>query len=322
MIRVAKHEGVGNVVLEEVPIPEIGPREILVKNKVSLISRGSEILRRYMREEKIDPAIMGYSVAGVVEKVGAEAAAHYKVGDRVIAVSPHAQYVVQNIDGMDGSGIWPLPDNISFEEGSFVPLATGGVWWANISGIQPGDTVVILGQGLVGNLVMQAARQYMMEKLITVDTIQRRCELSAHLGADIVINASKQDPVAEVKRITGGKGAHVVIDCVGGRPGITSFSQAQDMVRDLGTIHLIGLYHGEPLPLDAGKIQRKKLIGGYYSHIERHVMSARTMEQVEQGRIQTKPLISHRFPYTQAKEAFDLLYDRLAEAMGVLLVWE
>ena len=73
MLRVAKPEGFGNVVLEEVPLPEVGPREVLVKNKVSLISRGSEILRRYMREEAVDPAIMGYSVAGVVEQVGAEA---------------------------------------------------------------------------------------------------------------------------------------------------------------------------------------------------------------------------------------------------------
>ena len=74
MIRVTKPEGFGNIVLEEVPIPPVGPNEVRVRSKVSLISRGSEILRRYMHEEAIDPRIMGYSLAGVVDAVGSEAA--------------------------------------------------------------------------------------------------------------------------------------------------------------------------------------------------------------------------------------------------------
>ena len=322
MLRVAKPAGFGNVVLEEAPVPDVGPRDVLIKNKISLISRGSEILRRYMREEAIDPAMMGYSVAGVVEDVGAEAAGRFKVGDRVIAVSPHAQYVVQDIDQMDGSRVWPLPDDLTFEQGAFVPLATGGVMWADVAGIRPGDTVVVLGQGLVGNLVMQAARRHLMERLVAVDVLESRCRLAADLGADMVINAAQEDPVAVVQRLTGDVGADVVIDCVGGRGGLTSFAQAQDMTRVGGTIHLIGLYHGEPLPLDASKIQRRRLIGGYFGSESRAVMSARTIEQMQAGQIRVDPLISHRFPFMQAKEAFDLLYERPGEAMGVLLVWE
>ncbi|MEZ4639208.1 MAG: hypothetical protein R2856_30295 [Caldilineaceae bacterium] len=62
MFRVAKPEGIGNILLEDVPMPAVGPQDVLVRNQVSLISRGSEILRRYMHSEAIDPAIMGYSV--------------------------------------------------------------------------------------------------------------------------------------------------------------------------------------------------------------------------------------------------------------------
>ncbi|MEZ4834897.1 MAG: zinc-binding dehydrogenase [Caldilineaceae bacterium] len=265
---------------------------------------------------------MGYSVAGVVEDVGAEAAARFIPGDRVIAVAPHAQFVAQDIDAMDGTRVWPLPDAIPFEQGAFLPLTCGAVWWAQIAGIQPGDTVVVLGQGLVGNLVMQAARQYLCERLIAVDVIDARCALSAQLGADTVINAAADDPISAVMDLTHGKGADVVIDCVGGRAGVTSFAQALDMSARGGTIHLIGLYHGEPLPLDAGKIQGKKLIGGYFTDLSRAVMQARAIELVERGRIQLAPLISHRFPFTAAKDAYDLLYERLAEAMGVLLIWE
>jgi L-iditol 2-dehydrogenase len=190
MLQVAKPAGVGNVILEEVPIPTCGPRDVLVKNKVSLISRGSEILRRYMHEEAIDPAIMGYSVGGVVAAVGEEAAVRFQPGDRVAVVAPHAQYVLQDIDAMDGTRIWPIPNEISFEQAAFLPLALGGVMWAAAPGIQPEDTVVILGQGLVGNLVMQAVRQHRPARIITVDTIGARCQLAQTLGADVVINPS------------------------------------------------------------------------------------------------------------------------------------
>ena len=286
MMQVAKPEGFGNVVLEEVPIPECGPNDVLVKNKVSLISRGSEILRRYMHKEAIDPAIMGYSVGGVVAAVG-EAA-----------------------------------DDISFEQAAFLPLVSGALTWSLVPGIQPDDTVVVLGQGLVGNLVMQAVRLHMLGRLITVDVIESRCRLSQSLGADLVINAKEDDPVTLVRTLTGGRGANVVIDCVGGQAGLTSFIQAQDMLADGGTLHLVGLYHGQPLPLDAGKIQRKRLIGGYYDVAARGVMLDRAIESLQRGRIQIEPLISHRFAFQQAKEAYDLLYERLAEAMGVLLIWD
>jgi len=322
MLRVAKPEGFGNVILEEVPIPTCGPRQVLIKNQVSLISRGSEILRRYMHEEAIDPAIMGYSVGGIVEAVGAEAAARFQPGDRVAATAPHAQYVIQDIDQMDGSRVWPIPDDISFEHAAFVPLCTGALTWSLVPGIQPGDTVVVLGQGLVGNLVMQAVRLHLLEQLVVVDALERRCHLSKTLGADVVINAAQDNPVQIVRELTGGRGADVVIDCVGGQAGLTSFAQAQDMLRDGGTLHLIGLYHGQPLPLDAGKIQRKRLIGGYYDIASRAVMISRAVEAVQAGQIQVEPLISHRYPFQQAKEAYDLLYERLGEAMGVLLMWE
>ncbi len=322
MLRVAKPAGFGNVILEEVPIPTCGPRDVLVRNQVSLISRGSEILRRYMHEEAIDPAIMGYSVGGIVEAVGEEASARFQPGDRVAVVAPHAQFVLQDIDAMEGTRIWPIPDDITLEQAAFLPLALGGVMWAAAPGIRPADTVVILGQGLVGNLVMQGIRQHQPARIITVDTIASRCRLSRELGADVTINGSEQDPVALVRELTAGQGATVVIDCVGGKPGLSSFAQAQEMVADEGTLHLIGLYHGAPLPLDASKIQRRRLIGGYYGTASRTEMLPHTIKLLQTGAIQIEPLISHRFPYTQAKAAYDLLYAQLSEAMGVLLLWD
>ena len=92
MLQLEKLEGVANVQMVEVEIPTPGPAEILVKVERSLISRGSEIFRRYVRQEAIDPVAMGYSDAGTVQAVGSEVSG-FGPGDRVMVSGPHAQYV-------------------------------------------------------------------------------------------------------------------------------------------------------------------------------------------------------------------------------------
>ncbi len=95
MKRSAKPEGKFNVVIEEVPIPEPGPEQVRIRSVTSLISRGSEIGARYTREHAVNPESMGYSLAGVVDAVGAEVT-HLQPGDRVVSLAPHAEYVVRD----------------------------------------------------------------------------------------------------------------------------------------------------------------------------------------------------------------------------------
>ena len=91
MWRTAKHEGVGNVVMEQVPIPEPGDNEVVARTQVSLISRGSEMGGRYLREGLVDPQRMGYSTTGVIHRVGA-GVSEFAAGDRVVVTAPHAEY--------------------------------------------------------------------------------------------------------------------------------------------------------------------------------------------------------------------------------------
>ena len=260
MLQVTKPEGFGNIQLEEVPMPEINARQIRVETDSTLISRGSELFRRYIREDAVLPSIMGYSLTGIVDAVGAEVTG-YRVAERVMVVAPHAQYVVAEPNATDGR-IVPLFDDVSFEAGTFLPLATSAVAWSDSSGVKAGDTIVVLGQGLVGSLMMQVLRGYNPERIITVDALPLRCELSTQLGADVSINANEIDPVEEVRRLTDGKGADLVIDCVGGYAGVKSFEQAQDMTRQFGTIQLIALYQQAPLPLHSSKMMSKRLVAG------------------------------------------------------------
>lgn len=321
MKRLVKGEGYGNVFLEEVPVPEIAARQVLVRAHTSLISRGSEILARYRRDGPVDPRAMGYSLAGTVVAAGEEArAAGYAPGDHVFALSPHAEYVVGDVDE-ESLRLLKLPPGMPWQRAPFIALARGGVAWAIASQAQPTDTAVVLGQGLVGNLVMQAHRIRGVGRLITVDPLDLRVRVSCECGADVAIHAGQVDAVAEVKRLTGGKGADVVVDCVGGPPGVQSFQSALEMVKTLGTIHLIGLYHGQPLPLDSGKIQRRKLIGGYYLSEPLGPLNVRAAELIAAGQMRVDPLITHRFPAAQAAEAFALLDEQIDQALGVLLEW-
>ena len=132
---------------------------------------------------------------------------------------------------------------------------------------------------------------------------------------------SEEDPVAAVQRLTGG-GATIVMDCVGGRAGLRSFVQAQDMVADGGLIQLIGLYHEQPLDLDASKIMGKRLIGSYPPSTNRGEIGQEAMAALATGEVRVEPLITHRFEGRQAKAAFDLLHEHMDQALGVLLTWQ
>jgi len=123
-------------------------------------------------------------------------------------------------------------------------------------------------------------------------------------------------------RATEGNGADYVIYTVGGRSGGRAFEQALDIARRGGLIQVIGLYEGEPLPLDSGKIQGKRILGGFIDRSSRPQASDRSIQMIAEGKINVEAMITHRFSFRQAAEAYDMLYNRLHECMGVILEWK
>ena len=319
MIRIIKPEGFGNIQLQDAAVPDIGARQVLVRTEATLISRGSELFRRYIKEEEVPQRIMGYSLAGTVERTG-DAVGEYRVGQRVFVTAPHAQYAVGDVDSTDARLV-PLPEGVTNEQATLLRLATEATAWAASSGARRGDTIVILGQGVVGSLMLQILRGYEPERIVTVDPLPLRQRLSRELGADLVIDPGQEDPVAAVGRLTGGAGADLVVDCVGGYDGVRSFEQAQDMVRRGGTLQLIAAYQQRPLPLDSAKIMHRRLVAGILVDEPLSQIALRAAAMIERGEIQADRMITHRFPYTEAKEAYDFLWNSPQEALGVLLIW-
>jgi threonine dehydrogenase-like Zn-dependent dehydrogenase len=323
MKQLQKGEGFGNMIMGVAPTPVPGPREVLVRQRRSLISRGSEIGRRYRLEEQLDPSILGYSSTGDVVAVGPDVDPEI-IGKRFTVIAPHAEYVIGNLDSKVMNAMQPIPDDVSYERAAFAGLAGAGIIWTEVSDPKPDEVVVVMGLGLIGNLVLQAAHKRKPAMLIGVDAITARCSLAEEVGADLTINILEHDPVERVKELTDGKGAHLVIECVGGPAGVKSFPQALAMTRRLGRVHLISLYQEQPLPLDSGAIQQRMVIGGYFLDMEAsdHWWKAEAMRRVSTGEVEVDELHTHTFKPEQAREAYDLLHDRLAEAMGVLFDWD
>ncbi len=323
MKRLAKPAGRFNLAFEEVPIPEPGPTEVRVKAVRSLISRGSEIGRRYTREEAIDPRMMGYSMSGVIDAVG-DAVTHLDVADRVVVSAPHADYVVEDAivrTADDRPLVYPIDQAVDFDVAPYWGLTSGCVTWAVGEEAAPTDTVVIVGQGLVGSLLMQVHKANGIRRVVVVDALDPRCELADELGADVVVNAAREDPVRAVHKLTNGLGAEVVVYAVGGPAGPNAFDQSLEMLASGGLLHLIGRYEDEAVPLWTHKFAGKRMFEGYFVRSKGMAEARRGMDLLASGTINAKHMTTHTFPFDEAIEAFDLLYTRTGETLGVLLDW-
>ncbi len=322
MKRIIKPEDSYEVKLEETNIPDPQPGEIRIKAACSLISRGSEL--GFNAQNPTEQVTPGYSMAGTVDALGT-GVNHLEIGDPVVALAPHAQYGVQSAlvsDPREQTWVMPMPPNLSFDSAPYYPLTAGAVSWVEIENIAPQNTVVILGQGLVGSLILQVIKANGAGNVIAIDVLENRCTLAGELGADTVINGLLQDPVKVVKHLTNGIGADIVVYAVGGAAGPVAFEQGLDMLAVDGLIHLIGLNEDQPLSLSSRKIQRRKLLGGYYQTNVGATQSRRAMELLVSGKIQTARMTSHCFPWYQAADAFSLLDQKPGEALGVLLDWQ
>lgn len=323
MRRLAKPAGRYNLAFEEVAIPEPGPTEVRVKAVRSLISRGSEIGRRYTREEAIDPQMMGYSMSGIVDAVG-ESVSHIGVGDRVVISAPHADYVVRDAimrSDDDRPLVYPIDPAVDYDAAPYWSLVSGCVTWAAGEEAEPTDTIVIVGQGLVGSLLLQVHKANGIRRVVAIDALDMRCELADKLGADVVINAAHEDPVQAVHKLTSGLGAEIVVYAVGGPAGPKAFDQSLDMLARGGLLHLVGRYEDAPLPFWSHKFAGKRMFEGYYPRTKRMAEAKRGMDLLATGTIKTDLMTTHRFSFNDAPAAFDLLHRRAGETLGVLLDW-
>ncbi|MBN1255066.1 MAG: zinc-dependent dehydrogenase [Deltaproteobacteria bacterium] len=255
-MRVAMYYNNQDVRLEELPTPQIGPGELLVKVQASGIC-GSDVMEWYRTKKA--PMVLGHEITGEVAEIGKDVD-RYKVGDRVF-VSHHvpcntcryclnglhtvcetlhttnydpggfAEYIRVPPLNMD-RGVFLLPEEISFEVGTFIEPLACVVRGQRSARLLPGLTVLVLGSGISGLLHVAMARASASGRIIATDISDYRLDAAQRLGADVAIDA-KEDVPARLRQANDKRLADLVIVCTG---ALSAFQQALQSVDRGGTV--------------------------------------------------------------------------------------
>ncbi|NJN84568.1 MAG: zinc-binding dehydrogenase [Caldilineaceae bacterium] len=330
-MKAAVYYGPRDIRVEEVAIPSITGDEVLVQVKACGIC-GSDlhVYRLGLFEDALGRPtgsgagrIMGHEMSGEVIQVGAQAEG-YRVGDRItgVCLGGFAEFATVTTQG---DRLYRLPDSISFDEATTMePFATS-VHAVRLANVSAGETVVILGVGIIGLGCIQALRATTDCRIIAVDASPRRLELAEALGADATVDLTASDPVEAVIELTGGAqqpgrfqvrggNADVVIDCAGAK---ASPNQGLLMLKQMfGRLVLVALFERQP-ELDFNQVVRKHVtIHGSWTWTGDDFRQAIAL--VAEGNVDRKRLISHTFALDDAAEAF-AVQDQPAAAVKVLL---
>ncbi len=189
-----------------------------------------------------------------------------------------------------------VDERISDSEAACLQSLSDSVAAVETAGIRIGESVAIFGQGSMGLECLQVARISGAGLVITVDVREEACRISAELGADHALDASRCDPVAVIRELTGGNGADVVFECAGGSPkqglaGTGTLRQALEAVRSGGKV--IGVsWFGGPLELDVDRL-RERSLRYLFPDISTQAHLEHTVRLVASGRVRVKPTITH-----------------------------
>jgi L-iditol 2-dehydrogenase len=351
-MRAAVYRGVNDVRLEEVPVPEAGPGEILIRVHTCGIC-GTD-LKKIATGSHSAPRIFGHETSGVVAKTG-EGVRKFSVGDRVVVFHHipcgecyycrHKTFAqcstykkvgctagfepsgggfseyVRVMDWIVEKGTVRIPDGISFEQACFVEPVNTCIKGIETLRLQTGETVLVLGQGPIG-LILATLAKRAGARVITSDLHPARLTIASSFGLKLTIDASKADVGQIVRGMTEGRGADAVVLAVGGNGLIRP---AMDAARPGGRVLLFAqTVHGEAtIDPAAVCVDEKTLLGSYSASVELQEESVRFVMNRE---MDLERLISHRFPLESSVEALKLAAHPQPDSMKIVIqpgsAWE
>ncbi|RAL39922.1 hypothetical protein DM860_008062 [Cuscuta australis] len=325
--------GVNDIKIQPFHLPPLGPHDVRVRIKAVGIC-GSDV--HYLKHMRCagyivkEPMVIGHECAGIIEEVGSGVETLFP-GDRV-ALEPGIScwrcdfckegrynlcpemkfFATPPVHGSLANHVvhpahlcFKLPDDLSLEEGAMCEPLSVGVHACRRASIGPETRVLVMGAGPIGLVTMLAARAFGAPKIILADVDQARLSVARELGADEVIKVSSniQDAAAEIEKIkeATGAGIDVSFDCAGFDKTMTT---ALGATRSGGKVCLIGMGHEHmTIPLAATAAREVDVIGVFrYKNTW-----PLCIELMRSGKIDVKPLITHRFGFSQreVEEAFE-----------------
>ena len=323
--------------LEDVPEPTCGTDEVKIRVK-NCSTCGTDVkIRKNGHQNLTPPRIIGHEIAGEVVEVGSGVAGDWKPGDRVqvIAAVPcgkchecrkgwmavcqnqtsvgyqydggFAEYMIVPREVLAVDGMNRIPDGVGFAEASAAEPFACAIHAQEQLGIEPGDDVVIFGAGPIGCLHVRIARGvHGAGRIILVDINSERLKMSADaVQPDVVINASEVNIVEEILKLTGGRGADVVITAT---PANITQEQAVSMAARNGRISFFGgLPKTNPtITLDSNLVHYRQLhIHGANGSAPEH--NRRALDYIASGEVPVADLITRRIRLRDVMDAFGIV---------------
>ena len=339
-MKVAKLYSFNDIRIEDVPIPCIGPRDALLKTKACGICSG-DVMPWYI--ELKAPLVLGHEPAGEIVEVGKEVTS-FKAGDRVFThhhapcftcracrrgdyvqcetwkntkIEPGgiSEYILIPEINLENDTL-NLPDNLSFEDGTFIEPSACVVKALKRAKIRHGDTVLVIGLGVMGQLHVLLAKKYGAEKIIGADMVPFRLNKAKKFGADEVIDVSKDDLINTLKDLTEGTMADLVI------VGPNSSEAMRQGLSAAGAGGKVVLFTpakpGEQLTINPNDIYFKD-INLFTSYSCGPTDTADALDIIAEGTVQAEKLITHRFPIEEAAKAFRLTAEAKDSLKSVIL---
>ncbi len=337
-MKVAVYYNNRDVRIEERPVPEIGPGELLIKVMASGIC-GSDVMEWYRIKKA--PIVLGHEIAGIIVEKGF-GVDRFEVGDRVF-VSHHipcntchyclkgshtacetlhttnydpggfSEYLripALNVD----RGVFILPEDMSFEQGAFVEPLACVLRGQRLAGLLPGHSVLIVGSGISGLLHLLLAKALGAGRIVTTDISEQRLKAAMTLGADAAMHASDDIP-ARFKTLNGGRPADLVVVCAG---ALSAYRQALQSVDRAGTVLCFAPTDpGVELPLPVNDFWRNEIrVLPSYGNAPCDAVIA--IELIRSGRVPVGNMITHRLSLAEAGLGFGLVA-AAGEAIKVIL---
>jgi len=341
----AVYRGVNDVRMESVPVPQIGPGDLLVRVHTCGIC-GTD-LKKIATGSHSAPRIFGHETSGVVAAVGSGVTG-FKAGDRVVffhhipcgecfycqhktfaqcetykkvgctaGFAPSgggfAEYV-RVMDWIVRQGTVRIPEGVSFEQACFVEPVNTCMKGIERLQLSPGEAVLVMGQGPIGIILSTLAKRA-GTRVITSDLYPQRLTISASFGLPNMIDASRTDTVKAVREQTAGRGADAAILAVGSNGLVRA---AMDAVRPGGRVLLFAQTARGETSIDPAAVcvDEKTLVGSYSASVELQEESVRFVMDRE---MDLEKLISHRFPLSSSVEALNLAAHPQADSMKVVI---
>src|SRR3954447_6792374 len=330
----------GRITLREKPVPEIGPLDALLRVTTTTIC-GTDI-HILKGEYPVAPGLtIGHEPVGIIERLGS-AVKGYREGQRVIAgaITPsgysnaclcgrgsqdgpdtaHGWKAIggrkfgNTIDGCQAeyvlvpdamANLAPVPDGLTDEQVLMCPdIMSTGFSGAESGGVRIGDTVAVFAQGPIGLCATAGARLMGATTIIVVDGVPARLETAKRLGADHAGDFTAVDPVDAITELTRRRGVDVAIEALGTQ---RTFASCLRVLRPGGTLSSLGVYSSDltiPLGAFAAGLGDHRIVTTLCPGGKERMR--RLMDVIGSGRVDLRPMVTHRFRLDQIEEAYDL----------------